>query len=114
MLSPLLDEDLASPATGAALDGVAPNPMGSAAEMVDGAIATELRIGLADTHIDSILAHSQEVKASDIHLSSGLPPMVRIDGRMQALDYIPTTPREIQRLVYDILTSEQIAKFERT
>ena len=114
MLSPLLDEDLASPATGAALDGVAPNPMGSAAEMVDGAIATELRIGLADTHIDSILAHSQEVKASDIHLSSGLPPMVRIDGRMQALDYIPATPREIQRLVYDILSSEQIAKFERT
>ncbi len=69
---------------------------------------------LKDVYMDDILRHSQEMRASDIHLTVGLPPMVRLDGRLVPLHYEPGTPREISRLVYDILSSEQIARFERT
>ena len=71
-------------------------------------------IPLNEAHIDDILRMSQQVKASDIHLTVGLPPMFRIDGRVIGSRYDVTTPREAQRLIYDILTSEQIEKFERT
>jgi twitching motility protein PilT len=40
--------------------------------------------------------------------------MVRKDGKIIPLPYEEAGPRDIQRLVYDILTSEQIQKFERT
>jgi twitching motility protein PilT len=69
---------------------------------------------LSETHIDDILRTSQQVKGSDIHLTVGIPPMFRIDGKVVPSRYEIVTPREAQRLVYDVLTSEQIEKFERT
>lgn len=69
---------------------------------------------LEDVHIDDILRVSQQMKASDIHLTVGLPPMVRVDGKLVPTRWEQVTPREAQRLVYDVLTSEQIEKFERT
>jgi twitching motility protein PilT len=71
-------------------------------------------IPISEAHIDDILRMSQQVKSSDIHLTVGLPPMFRIDGKVVPSRYESVTPREAQRLVYDILTSEQIEKFERT
>jgi len=47
-------------------------------------------------------------------LSVNLPPMVRVDGKLVPTRWDAVTPREAQRLVYDILSSEQIEKFERT
>jgi twitching motility protein PilT len=75
---------------------------------------TARQIPISEAHIDDILRMSQQVKSSDIHLTVGLPPMFRLDGRILPSRYEPLTPREAQRLVYDILTSEQIEKFERT
>ena len=69
---------------------------------------------LSETHLDDILRVSQQMKASDIHLSVGLPPMVRQDGKLTPTKWESVTPRESQRLVYDILTTEQIEKFENT
>jgi twitching motility protein PilT len=69
---------------------------------------------LAEVHLDDILRVSQQMKASDIHLSVNLPPMVRVDGKLVPTRWDAVTPREAQRLVYDILSSEQIEKFERT
>jgi twitching motility protein PilT len=66
------------------------------------------------THIDDLLRLTGQVGGSDLHLSVGLPPMVRKDGKIIPLPYEEAGPRDIQRLVYDILTSEQIQKFERT
>ena len=71
-------------------------------------------IPLSDTHLDDILRTSQQMRSSDIHLTVGLPPMVRIDGKLIQTRYDVVTPREAQRLVYDVLTTEQIEKFERT
>jgi twitching motility protein PilT len=71
-------------------------------------------IPLSETHIDDILRNSQQAKASDVHITVGVPPMFRIDGKVGNSRYEVVTPREAQRLVYDVLTSEQIEKFERT
>ncbi len=69
---------------------------------------------LSETHIDDILRISQQMKASDIHITVDLPPMFRIDGKLTPSKWEPVTPREAQRVVYDILSSEQIERFERT
>jgi twitching motility protein PilT len=71
-------------------------------------------IPLSDTHLDDILRTSQQMRGSDIHLSVGRPPIFRIDGKLILSRYEVVTPREAQRLVYDVLTSEQIEKFERS
>ncbi|HVK04111.1 MAG TPA: type IV pilus twitching motility protein PilT [Armatimonadaceae bacterium] len=69
---------------------------------------------LSETHIDDILRVSQQMRASDIHVTVDLPPMFRIDGKLTPSRWEVVTPREAQRLVYDILSSEQIERFERT
>ncbi len=65
-------------------------------------------IGLAD-----LLEEASKRKASDLHVTAGLPPLLRVDGRLVPLDYEALTPRDSQRLTYDILTDRQISDFER-
>ncbi len=67
---------------------------------------------ISDTHIDELLRTCQTLGGSDLHVTAGLPPMIRKDGKVIPLPYQPLTDRDTQRLVYDILTSEQISKFE--
>lgn len=69
---------------------------------------------LREVHIDEILRMAYERKASDIHLTAGLPPMVRLDGELTPLPYQLVTPEDSQRLIYEILTDDQISKFENT
>ena len=117
MSSFLLDDDLltttasaaASPATASPATN-RPAPLGLDAP---DALPVEA-VGFDDTHIDDILRASLRMKASDIHLSVGLPPMVRVDGKLVPTRWDVVGPRDAQRLVYDILTSEQIEKFERS
>ena len=72
------------------------------------------RLSVDDMHIDDLLRMTVEKGGSDLHLSAGLPPMVRVDGRLHPLPFAPLNPRDIQRLVYDVLTGDQIQKFEKT
>jgi twitching motility protein PilT len=90
------------------------NTGGTMGNGLDITSAEEQALALSETHIDDILRVSQQMKASDIHLSVGLPPMFRIDGKLTPSKWEVVTPREAQRLVYDILMSDQIEKFERT
>jgi len=69
---------------------------------------------ITNVHLDDLLRAACEKGASDIHLTVGLPPMVRIDGSLQHLSYSPLSPNETQRLIYDILTSDQVQWFEKT
>ncbi|MBC7292501.1 MAG: Flp pilus assembly complex ATPase component TadA, partial [Thermoleophilia bacterium] len=50
--------------------------------------------------------------ASDLHLAVGVPPVVRVDGRLQPLDYPPLSPDTARQLVYSILTQDQRQKLE--
>lgn len=69
---------------------------------------------VGDVHIDEVLRMAIERKASDIHLSVGLPPMVRLDGEVVPLPFVPMTPQDTRRMIYETLTNEQLTKFEET
>jgi twitching motility protein PilT len=53
-----------------------------------------------------------EKGASDLHITTGSPPRVRIDGRLIPLDHPQLTPADTKALVYSILTDAQKHKFE--
>jgi twitching motility protein PilT len=52
--------------------------------------------------------------ASDLHLASGSPPRLRIDGKLTVTEFDSLTPDQTRKLVYSILTPEHIARFEKT
>ena len=62
--------------------------------------------------ISEILAFANERGASDLHISSGEPPIIRIDGEIQKID-MPSLPRdEVHTMLYDILNDQQRKIFE--
>lgn len=69
---------------------------------------------LEDTHIDELLSLVVQTNASDLHIAVGLPPVLRVDGELKQAPYDTFSPIVSQRMVYDILTDEQIQKFEST
>lgn len=64
--------------------------------------------------IDELLAMVPKNRASDLHITAGLPPMLRIDGRLVPTQYDKLSPQECQRLIYSMLTDRQKQKFEET
>jgi len=64
--------------------------------------------------MEDLLQMAVEQRASDLHLTAGLPPMLRVDGRLRALSFERLPPVECQRLIYGILNDRQIGQFEET
>jgi twitching motility protein PilT len=64
--------------------------------------------------ITQLLAFGVEQGASDCHLSSGEPPMLRVHGDLKKLDNPPLTREEVHALVYDIMNDAQRKTFEET
>jgi len=54
------------------------------------------------------------MRASDLHISAGVPPQVRVDGSIGAMGHPPLTPQMTQQLAYSVLTEEQRKRFETT
>ena len=52
-------------------------------------------------------------KGSDLHITAGSPPRIRVSGALRPLNLPPLTPEVSQELIYSILKPDQIAKFER-
>ena len=50
--------------------------------------------------------------ASDLHLTAGSPPVIRMKGKLSALDLPPMTPQVVREVVYSILTNDQRQKLE--
>jgi twitching motility protein PilT len=69
---------------------------------------------VAGAHIDDILRAAIDRKASDIHLTVGLPPMMRLDGEIVPLPYTVMAPEDTRRMIYETLTDDNIEKFEST
>lgn len=63
--------------------------------------------------IRKLLEELITTKASDLHLTTGHPPIVRIQGRLSPLKRSPFLQNEIQAFLYSILSEEQIASFEK-
>src|SRR5206468_13079854 len=55
-----------------------------------------------------------KMRASDLHISAGVPPQVRIDGSILPMAHPPLTPQLTQQLAYSVLTEEQRKRFETT
>ena len=53
-----------------------------------------------------------EKNASDLHITTGSPPRLRIDGKLEQLDHPPLTPADTKALCYSILTDAQKHKYE--
>jgi twitching motility protein PilT len=53
-----------------------------------------------------------ETGASDLHISTGSPPRIRVNGKLNPLNEQPLTPAETKSLCYSILTDSQKHKFE--
>lgn len=62
--------------------------------------------------VGEILKEVISREASDLHLAVGIPPVVRIDGHLQTLDYPVLSANEARELVYSILTQDQRQKLE--
>jgi twitching motility protein PilT len=55
-----------------------------------------------------------EKGASDLHITTGSPPQLRIDGKLNPLKTPPLTPQETKQLCYSVLTDAQKHRFEET
>ena len=53
-----------------------------------------------------------EKNASDLHITTGSPPRLRIDGKLISIDHPPLAPGDTKALCYSILTDAQKHKFE--
>lgn len=64
--------------------------------------------------IEELLKTMIDRGASDLHLSSGAPPMLRIDEKLFETKYERLTQESCKKLIYGLLSSSQIEKFEKT
>ncbi|AKJ96164.1 twitching motility protein PilT [Thioalkalivibrio versutus] len=62
--------------------------------------------------ITQLLAFSVKNGASDLHISAGMPPMVRIDGDMRRVNVPVMDHKEVQGLIYDIMNDRQRKDYE--
>ncbi|GGB35486.1 twitching motility protein PilT [Oceanisphaera marina] len=62
--------------------------------------------------ITELLAFSVKHNASDLHLSAGVPPQIRVDGEVRKINLPVLEHREVHRLVYDIMNDHQRKEFE--
>ena len=64
--------------------------------------------------IDAFFNLMFEQKASDLHMSSGNPPMLRINGELQRVDYPPLENDALKTMLYEIAPEYKIKHFEET
>ncbi len=62
--------------------------------------------------ITELLAFSAKQGASDLHLSAGLPPMIRVDGDVRRINLPPLDHKQVHGLIYDIMNDKQRKDFE--
>ena len=62
--------------------------------------------------ITELLAFSAKQNASDLHLSAGLPPMIRVDGDVRRINLPPLEHKEVHSLIYEIMNDKQRKDYE--
>ncbi|HEX2604656.1 MAG TPA: type IV pilus twitching motility protein PilT [Oxalicibacterium sp.] len=62
--------------------------------------------------ISELLAFSVKNKASDLHLSAGLPPMIRVHGDVRRINLPPLEHKDVHAMVYDIMNDGQRKVYE--
>jgi twitching motility protein PilT len=62
--------------------------------------------------ITELLAFSVQHEASDLHLSTGSPPLIRVDGDVRKLNIPAFDAKDVNALVYDIMNDRQRREYE--
>ncbi|SFH98586.1 pilus retraction ATPase PilT [Collimonas sp. OK307] len=62
--------------------------------------------------ISELLAFSVKNKASDLHLSAGLPPMIRVHGDVRRINLPPLEHKDVHSMIYDIMNDGQRKAYE--
>ena len=62
--------------------------------------------------ITELLAFSAKQGASDLHLSAGLPPMIRVDGDVRRINVPAMEHKQVHALIYDIMNDKQRKDYE--
>lgn len=63
--------------------------------------------------ITDLLVFTQKNKASDLHLSAGSPPILRMNGEMTPYKSDPLSADDVKEMLYSIMTEQQRAEYER-
>ena len=79
-----------------------------------GAARVRIDTAVQGTRMDiaELLAFSVKNKASDLHLSAGLPPMIRVDGDVRRINVPALDHKQVHALVYDIMSDKQRRDYE--
>ena len=64
--------------------------------------------------IDDLLKEVVQYKASDLHISAGLPPVIRVDGNLLRTKYPAFSPEGVEELLFPMLNNEQRRTLEQT
>lgn len=67
-----------------------------------------------EIYMEELLQLVFDKDASDLHIAAGVPPMIRVGGKLQATDYEPLNADETQKLIFSILTNDQRKVLEQT
>lgn len=62
--------------------------------------------------IAELLAFSVKNKSSDLHISAGLPPMIRVDGDLRKINLPALEHKDVIKIVYDIMNDRQRKEYE--
>ena len=62
--------------------------------------------------IEDLLQFTVKHKASDLHISAGMPAMIRVDGEMTRINMPAMSHQVVHQLIYDIMNDKQRADFE--
>ncbi|KTD66419.1 type IV pilus twitching motility protein PilT [Legionella shakespearei] len=62
--------------------------------------------------IAELLAFSVKNKSSDLHISAGLPPMIRVDGDLRKINLPALDHKDVIKIIYDIMNDRQRKEFE--
>lgn len=62
--------------------------------------------------IAELLAFGVKNGASDLHLSAGVPPMIRVDGDMRRINVPPMDHKTVHSLIYDIMNDKQRKEYD--
>ena len=85
-----------------------PKPAAPAQPISSGVTSTEE----GEIGIEDLLKMIVDKGGSDLHLTVGSPPMLRLQGKLWPTDLPPLSQKELRRLIYNFLTNEQREKLE--
>lgn len=71
-------------------------------------------VPVEDLHIDELLHIVVDRNASDLHICQGEAPVIREDGALKRLNFEKFTTQVLQRMMYEIISDDNINKFETT